>query len=206
MKRISIQFLFLLATLSAIGVYLWPARDVYLNTDALRDLSDDSAEDDANWKTYLGRNDYTMAAWSSIDEANATWQQKRYRTAIDQWWLIAQKYRDTDAALAALDNIARAEEELGNLQSSVYAWEMTLLLPEAKFVDRGVGMFMNFRHTACVKLSKYYEANGNYALAERFVSQAMSQDTSHDTCGVATASVALGLKNRLADLRLKQGK
>ena len=67
---------------------------VYLNSDALRELSDGSAEDDANWKTYLGRNEYTLAAWSSIDEANATWQLKRYRTAIDKWWLLAEKFCD----------------------------------------------------------------------------------------------------------------
>ncbi len=203
--RFTIRFLIAVMTVFAVVIYYLPGRPIHLNKDMLTELSDGSAEDDEHWKSLLGRNERTLTAWASVNEVNAKWQRKQYRGAIEGWWLLAREYRDTDAALAALDNVARAEMELGNIEGCVQAWELTLLLPEIRFVNGGFNQ-TNFRHDACVALSKHYESKGNFAFAERFVSQALYQDKLHDFCGVYASSVTLALEVRLAALRAKQGK
>ena len=205
MMRVSVKVLFAVMTASAIGVYSLPGISIHLNHDAIAELSDGSQQDAAEWRAYLGRSDYTMAAWSAVENANSKWKSKQYHGAIDDWWSAAQKFRDTEAALAALDNIANAETALGNKEGSVHAWEMTLLLPEPIFVDGGLNL-MNYRHDACVALSQYHETQQNLAMAERFLSQALSQDRVKGTCGVCTSSVILDLDNRLKALQARQGK
>lgn len=186
-------------------LYFWPARQVYFHSDALKQLSDGTLADDQNWKTYLGRNDYTSRAWEAVDAAKLHWERKRYRGAIDEWWQVAADYRDTEAALAALDNVARGAIELGDQETAVHAWQLLLLLPEVTHIDGGFNL-MNYRHDACVKLSEYYESRGHFAMAERFVSQAIHQDPIRDTCGVYAISVIMNLENRLTTLRFTQGK
>ena len=205
MMRVSVKVLFAVMTASAIGLYSLPGKSIPLNRDAMAELSDGSQQDAAEWRTYLGRSDYTMAAWSAVENANSKWKSKQYRGAIDAWWSTAQNFRDTDAALAALENIANAEAVLGNKEGSVHAWEMTLLLPEPIFVDGGLNL-LNYRHDACVALSQYHESQQNLPMAERFLWQALSQDTVKGTCGVCTSSIIMDLDDRLKALQARQGK
>lgn len=194
-----------LSTLVAVTVNLWPARYVHLHSDSVEVLSDGSPEDDLRWERYFGRTQLTSKAWRMIDEANDLWQHKRYRSAINTWWQLAAAYRNTDAALAALDNISRAELVLGNSHEAVHAWEVLLMLPEVKHTEGGINL-MNCRHEACVALSEYYESKKQYGFAERFASQAIFQDPIRDTCGVYSSSETIALENRLLTLRAIQGK
>ncbi len=194
-----------LMTFVAVITYFWPARQVYFHSDAMKELSDGTLADDQNWKTYLGRNDYSSRAWEAVDAAKLHWERKSYRSAIDEWWQVAANYRDTEAALAALDNVARGSVELGDRKTAVRAWELLIMLPDVTHIDGGFNL-MNYRHDACVKLSEYYESKGHFAMAERFVSQAIYQDPIRDTCGVYASSVIMELENRLTNLRVIQGK
>lgn len=85
-----------LTTCVAAIACFWPARQVYFHSDA---------------KSFLGRSDYSSRAWEAVNAAKLHWERKRYRTAINEWWQVAAQYRDTEAALAALDNVARASVE-----------------------------------------------------------------------------------------------
>lgn len=181
------------------------AEDLYLHCDALQELESISSEDDIDWAAFLGRSDYLSEAWRSVDSANAQWKEKRSRLAIAKWIAVAQQFRDTDAALAALDNAARAEMSLKNASEAASIRAIILLLPTPQEFDNQSDV-NNFRHAACIALSEYYESCQEYALAERFLAQALSVDTMSVTCGVFGFGLEIEYRKRLTMLRILQGK
>ena len=207
MKRLSIfrVFAVLSTVVACLILYVTPGRDIYLHGDKVARLDDGSTGDREKWEEHLGRTVHLSQAWTAVDTGNTLWKSKRYTSALDSWWQTAGNYRDTDAACAALSNIATAQRDLKNRQGSIEAMQTLLLLPAPQFHEQDM-IFANYRHDAFVRLADYYEQSGNLSFAERFVYQALHQDTRCDTCGVYWASVNNDLESRLQLLLVRQSK
>lgn len=172
----------------------------------------DSAEEKADRDEYefvLGRTPRQSLAWAEVAGANILWKQRAFADAIAAWQRIASDYSDTDAAYAALTNVALGSKELGQESTRVESLQLLLLLPRPTLKDRWID-YSNYRHDACVGLADHYEANGFDGLAHKFLTQALEVDERHDMCGVYWISVVTELKKRHSHLErtlaTKQGK
>jgi len=204
MKRISIvRLFFALAVIVAVATnFLLPPLDIDLYSDFVTS-TDGTAEDRAEYAKFLGRTDYSSKAWLDLESGNQMWKRKKYQAALDRWWRTSSTYKDTDASYAALSNIGEAQVKLGNRGEALGALQLLLLLPEPKFHDLGMPP-QHYRHNACLRIADYYETCGEYVSAERFVFQALTQDRTCETCGVAAISTEMGLNGRLDALRQKK--
>ena len=207
MKRLSICLtLLVVSTIVAWAVlYIEPGREIHLHSDMVARLSNRWHGDRKRWEEHLGRTAYLSQAWKAVDAGNDLWKSKQYTSAMDSWWKTAEEFKDTDAAYASLSNIAMTQHDLGNRRDSMEAMQILLLLPLPKFHDREMA-YANYRHDACVKLADFNEQLGNLSFAERFVFQAIHQDTRSDSCANFRWSVNLDLENLLQSIVRRQYK
>lgn len=185
------------------------SEEIYLHGDVYELDSVVDKTDRDEYESFLGRTPRQSLAWAEVARANALWKQSAFADAIATWQRIASDYGDTDAAYAALTNVALGCKELGEENSRVESLQLLLLLPKPTLKDIGVD-YNNYRHDACVVLADHYEAKSLDGLAYKFLSQALEVDERHDTCGVYLISVVTDLKNRQTRLEktlaTKQGK
>lgn len=179
-----------------------PIEEIYLHSDIheLEPTASKTKKDD--WVSFLGRTSRQSRAWSEIANANASWRQSAFADAIASWRRIASDYSDTDAAYAALSNVALGCKRLKDEQSMVEVLQLLLLLPQPKLKDRGME-YKNYRHDACVSLADHYEAKGLNGIALEFLSRALSVDERHDICGTYWSWVVSDLNKRHAKLKEK---
>jgi hypothetical protein len=161
------------------------------------------------YESFLGRTSRQSRAWSELARANAFWRQSAFAEAIAAWKRIASDYSDTDAAYAALSNVALGCKQLGDEHSMVESQQLLLLLPQPTLKDRGME-YNNYRHDACVGLADHYEAKGLIGLAYQFLSRALDVDERHEMCGTYRSWVVSDLMKRRARLKetlvMNQGK
>ncbi len=161
------------------------------------------------YESLLGRTSRQSRAWSEVARANASWRQSAFADSIAAWKRIASDYSDTDAAYAALSNVALGCKQLGDEHSMVESLQLLLLLPQPTLMDRGME-YSNYRHDACVGLADHYEAKGLNGLAYHFLSRALDVDEIRNECGTYMGWVVSDLKKRRARLKetlvMNQGK
>jgi hypothetical protein len=184
-------------------------EEIFLHGDTYGLESPVSKMSKDDYESFLGRTPRQSRAWTEVASANASWKQRAFANAIAAWRSTASNFSDTDAAYAALSNVALGCKELGDVHSHVEALQLLLLIPQPTLTDMGAEHH-NYRHDACVALADHYESKGFDGIACRFLSQALEIDERYDTCGVYWISVVTDLKKRhsrlMESLLTKQGK
>lgn len=97
--------------------------DIYLRSDMLAALSKTSQVDRHSLETLLCRTPRLTEAWNKLQVANKHWEGRRQRAAKTAWEGIAHAYPKTDAAYAALSNLAdalRAQHQMPDAVNSVF--------------------------------------------------------------------------------------
>ena len=179
--------------------------DVYLRSDMLAALTETSQVDRHSLEAFLGRTPRLTEAWNKLQVANKHWEGRRQRAAKAAWEGIAHAYPETDAAYAALSNLADVLKAQHQMPDAIDAFQTILDLEPPVLHDMNMND-RNYRHHTCCELSKIHEENGDLERAEKYARQASEQEMFCDFCGMWANSVRRELRERVKSLQARTSK
>jgi hypothetical protein len=150
----------------------------------------------------LQRTPRGVAAWASLDRANAEWSKGNRPAALKLWNALIAKDGRTEAAYAAQRNLAQAVRLSGDRLGSIKAYVALVSFPPPNDGELGGDILCaNERHDACLELSDMCLESGELASAAKYAELALTTHVHYDICGVWASAHEEQIKGRIQAIK-----